>query len=441
MVGRPCSLLLTPVALLASLSTPAAARDIVIHAGHVIDGITATLQGPSSIVIHDDRIVGIRKGFITTTGATVIDLSGTTVLPGLIDSHVHLAQDLPGPDSNGRAITENDIDRAFFDASNARAMLMQGFTAARDLGGGDDTVSLRRAIDKGLEIGPRLWTALEALGPTGGHGDPRSGLDRGLDNLTWRNGIVDSVDEARLRVREHYRRGATVIKIMPSGGMASTGDNPHAQTMTDAEVTETVRTAHGLGLKVAAHLYPADAIKHAVAAGVDSVEHGSFADIAAYRMMKEHGTYLVPTLTVYDVAYATARSHPEWLRRGTARKELANDLLPKRKFANAVKAGVKIAYGTDMGEGDHAAEFDLIVANGLSAGDAILAATRNAADLLGAAQDIGSIQPGRYADIVAVEGNPLRDIAVMHRMRFVMKGGVVHKWNGQAAPTLGAFLQ
>lgn len=434
MVSRIRRLPLIVAALLANVPEAAVARDVVIHAGHLIDGVTATLQGPSSIVIRDDRIVGVRSGFIVPAGATVVDLSGATVLPGLIDCHVHLAQDIPGPHSIVRATAQNDIDRAFFDASNARAMLLQGFTAARDLGGGDDTVSLRRAIDNGLEVGPRLWTALEPLGPTGGHGDPRTGVDRALENAAWQNGIVDSADEARLRVREHFRRGATVIKLMPSGGMSSSGDNPHAQTMTDAETAEAVRTAHGLGLKVAAHLYPAEAIRHAVAAGVDSVEHGSFADAQAFAMMKEHGTYLVPTLTVFDLAYAAARDHPEWLRPGTAQKELANDLFPKKNFANAVKAGVKIAYGTDIGEGDHAMEFDLLAANGLSTGEAILAATRGAADLLGAAQDIGSIQTGRYADIVAVEGDPLRDITLMHKIRFVMKGGVVYKSDGRAAP-------
>lgn len=407
-------------------SGTAQAQDIVIHAGHLIDGVTATLQGPSTILIRGERIVSVEAGYQTPAGASVIELRDATVLPGLIDCHVHLGQPLPGGENAVEAmVTHNEMDRAFIDASFARAMLEQGFTAARDLGGGDDTVAVRHAIDAGLIEGPRMWTALEPLGPTGGHGDQATGMDKALSDPEWGKGLVDSPDQARLRVREHYRRGANVIKLMPSGGIASTGDNPHAQTMTDAEILEAVRTAHGLGLKVAAHLYPAVAIRAAVNAGVDSVEHGSFADAEAYQAMKAHGTYLVPTLSVFDVYYAAARDHPEKLMIGTAQKELANDLFPKQHFPNAVKAGVKIAFGTDLGEGDHAMEFDLMVANGLPAGDAILAATSRAADLLGASEDIGSLRSGRYADIVAVPGNPLADISVMHRVAFVMKGGKV----------------
>jgi imidazolonepropionase-like amidohydrolase len=192
-------------------------------------------------------------------------------------------------------------------------------------------------------------------------------------------------------VREHYRRGANVIKLMPSGGIASTGDNPHAQTMTDAEILEAVRTAMVLGLKVAAHFILRSPFARRSMRASILVEHGSFADAEAYQAMKAHGTYLVPTLSVFDVYYAAARDHPEKLMIGTAQKELANDLFPKQHFPNAVKAGVKIAFGTDLGEGDHAMEFDLMVANGLPAGDAILAATSRAADLLGASEDIGSL--------------------------------------------------
>ncbi|HVW67532.1 MAG TPA: amidohydrolase family protein, partial [Steroidobacteraceae bacterium] len=252
----------------------------------------------------------------------------------------------------------------------------------------------------------------------------------------WDNGRVDSADEARQRVREHKRRGADLIKLMPSGGIASTGDDPRQQLMTNEEMRAAVETAHGLGMKVAAHIYPAAAIENAVLAGVDSVEHGSFATAQTFALMKAHGTYLVPTLSVYDVYYAAARDHPELLTPGTAAKELQNDLLPKQNLPLAVRSGVKIAYGTDLGEGDHAMEFGLLIHNGMSPMQAVFAATRNAAELLGAADRIGSLQAGRYADIVAVPGDPLRDPDQFEHVSFVMQGGVIHRIHGAATAAL-----
>jgi imidazolonepropionase-like amidohydrolase len=424
------------VALLLALSPFAAAKDVVVHAGTLIDGSGGAPQHEMSILIHDDRIVAVESGFKTPAGADVIDLSKATVLPGFIDCHVHVSAKLP---SRTNAIedwlTHSDIDRAFDAALFARQMLQQGFTSARDAGGGDETVSLRDAIDAGKMRGPRLWVALEPLGPTGGHGDPRNGLDPKLAHTGWDNGLVDTPDEARLRVREHKRRGADLIKLMPSGGIASTGDDPRAQTMTNEEIRVAVETAHALGLKVAAHIYPAGAIENAVRAGVDSIEHGSFATAQTFALMKEKGTYLVPTLTVYDVFYKVAQEHPELLPPGTPQKELANDPLPKKNLPLAVKSGVKIAYGTDIGEGDHTEEFALLTANGMSVQQAILAATRNAADLLGASDRIGSLQAGRYADLVAVVGDPLADPALLRKVDFVMKGGVVYRAQGKPTVT------
>ncbi len=414
--------------IIALLATSAFARDKVIHAGTLLDGVSDAPRRKVSILVHDDRISAVEPGFVTPTGSEIIDLSGQTVMPGFIDCHVHIASKLPSRvNATEDWLTHSALDRAFDGAVFVRAMLQQGFTGARDVGGGDDTVAVRNAINAGKIAGPRLWVSLEPLGPTAGHNDPRNGLDAALSHPGWSNGIVNTPDEARLRVREHRQRGADLIKIMPSGGIASTGDNPRQRLMTDDEMRVAVETAHSLDLKVAAHIYPASAIEAAVRAGVDSVEHGSFATAQTFALMKEHGTYLVPTLAVYEVYYLAARDHPELLTPGTAPKELANDLLPKKNFPLAVKSGVKIAYGTDLGEGDHTMEFGLMIAGGLTPMKTLFAATRNAADLLGASDRVGSVQPGRFADLVATAGDPLADPAQFTHVDFVMKGGVIYR--------------
>jgi imidazolonepropionase-like amidohydrolase len=435
-----CSKVLRAVlAAIALLLAPASfAKDVVIHAGTLIDGVSDTPRQRVSIHVHDDRIISVTPGFDTDAGAEVIDLSGYTVLPGLIDCHVHISSLLPSrTNATEYGVTHSDIDRAFDGAVFARRMLQQGFTSARDVGGGDESVAIRNAIDDGKIPGPRLTVSLEPLGPTAGHGDPLTGVDPKISIAGSQNGIVDTPEQARIRVREHKRRGADLIKIMPSGGIASTGDDPRQQLMTIDEMRVTVETAHALGMKVAAHIYPAAAIENAVRAGVDSVEHGSFATEQTFALMKAHGTYLVPTLTVYDIFYAVARDHPELLTPGTPAKELANDLLPKKNLPLALKSGVKIAYGTDIGEGDHAMEFGLLVGAGMKPMDAIFAATRNAADLLGAADRIGSVQPGRFADFIAVAENPLTNPSAIEHVAFVIKGGVVYRSNG-APTTAGA---
>jgi imidazolonepropionase-like amidohydrolase len=426
------SLLLLGIAGLGAPSV-SAAHDTVIHAGTLLDGISADARRQVSIVIHDDRITSVVQGFVTPAGADVIDLSQATVMPGYIDCHVHVSTKLPSAMNRTEdQLTHSDLDRAFDGAVFAAAMLQQGFTSARDVGGGDETVALRNAINAGKVPGPRLWVSLEPLGPTAGHGDVRFGLDPGLSHAGWDNGIVDTVDQARYQVREHKRRGADLIKMMPTGGIASTGDDPRQQLMTNEEMATVVQTAHALGMKVAAHLYSAVAIENAVRAGIDSVEHGSFATAQTFALMKAQGTYLVPTLTVFDVFYAVAQQHPELLAPGTAQKELSYDPLPKKNLALAIHSGVKIAYGTDIGEGDHAMEFGLLIANGMTPGDALVAATRSAATLIGAEDRIGALQPGHFADIVATAGDPRADPAQFEHVEFVMKGGVVYRQNGAA---------
>ncbi len=427
--------LLSAALLALAVLAPAAARDLALHAGTLLDGVDSVARHQVTILVHDNRITAVVDGYQHPAGAEVIDLTHQTVMPGFIDCHVHIGARLPGQvnDLEDR-LTHSDLDRAFGGAVFARALLQQGFTSARDVGGGDDTVALRRAINSGQVPGPRLWVSLEPLGPTAGHGDAHSGMDPALNHRDWDNGIVDSPNAARFRVREHRRRGADLIKLMPSGGIASTGDDPRQQLMTDDEMRVAVETAHSLGMRVAAHVYPAGAILAAVKAGVDSIEHGSFASPEALAAMKAQGTYLVPTLSVFDVYYAVARDHPELLAPGTAAKELANDLLPKQNFPQAVKAGVKIAFGTDLGEGDHTMEFGLMLAGGMKPADALAAATSHAADLLGAGDRVGAVRPGLLADLVATPGNPLDDPLQFAKVEFVMKGGKVYRDHGR--PTL-----
>jgi imidazolonepropionase-like amidohydrolase len=422
---------LTLAMLMAAWTVPSDAHDWVIHAGTLYDGIASEPHRNVSVVGRDDKIVSVESGFLSPVGAEVIDLSSATVMPGFIDCHVHISAMLPSrTNATEYWLTHNEIDRALDASLFVRQMLQQGFTSARDVGGGAETVAVRNAINNGRIVGPRLWVALEPLGPTGGHGDPRDGLDSTLAHPGWDNGIVNSPEDALRRVREHHARGADLIKIMPSGGIGTSGDDPRLQLMTNEEMRAAVEAAHSLGMKVAAHIYPAVGIENAVRAGVDSVEHGSFATPQTFALMKAHGTYLVPTLSVFEVYYAAARDHPEWLIPGTVAKELANDQLPKRNFPLAVKSGVKIAYGTDIGQGNHLMEFGLLIDNGLAPVEALFAATRNAANLLGAADQIGSVQAGRYADIVATAKNPIEDPSQFTDIRFVMKGGIVYRLNG-----------
>ena len=406
-----------------------APRDVVILAGRVIDGVGAQPRGRSTIRITGDRIVSVTDGWTDPGAVEVIDLKAFTVLPGLIDMHTHLTGEGTA-DALVKAVTLTDTDAAIESTVYARKTLDAGFTTVRNLGasGGAD-ISLRRAINMGLVPGPRIWTARNALSITGGHGDAGGFRPELGFASTWMNGIVDSPEEAAKAVRYQHKYGADLIKFTATGGVLSIGDSGDLQQFSDAEMKAIVDTAHLLGIKVAAHAHGKRGIEAAIKAGVDSIEHGTYADDETFALYKKHGTYLVPTIlagkTVAELAAKPGHFHPSVQVKAATIGPLMQEM-----FQRALSAGVKIAFGTDSGvsvHGENAREFGYMVEAGMKPMDAILSATRNAADLLGAADRVGSIQAGRFADIIAVAGDPLADITELTRVRFVMKGGAVHR--------------
>ena len=404
---------------------PACAKDMVIHAGRLLDG-SGKVQTNASVLITDDKITGVQAGFVTPPGAEVVDLSKSTVLPGLINVHVHVGLAGGGAiDPDGHPRTE--IDRALAETRETTQFLMEGFTSVRSVGAdrGAD-LALKRAINRGDILGPRMWVSLEPIGPTGGHTDPRNDEDPDLVNPFWAASVADGPEEYVKAVREHKRRGADLIKIMPSGGVLSIGDDPSQQLMTNEEIKATVDTAHALGLKVAAHAQGKAAIENSTRLGVDSIEHGTLGEDDTFKLMKATGNYFVPTIIVSKRAFDQADAM-EKVRPTTGQK--VKILWPKKINAvkMAYKNGVKIAFGTDVGAVDSLKEFALLREVGITNEDIIREATVNAADLIGASDRIGSIQPGRFADIVAVNTDPLTDITALEHVGFVMKGGVIYR--------------
>ena len=421
---RELAALLAGAPLLTGMAQAAPARRTV-HIGTLIDGLGGTPRRGVTLHIGGDRILGVEAGFQTTEGVEVVDLSDATVVPGFINCHMHMDA-RPGtlnPVLDG--IQGSELDHLMQGVANARAMLMNGFTSARCLGSMGEDAALKRGIERGLTPGPRLWVALEQLGATGSVADRSVGFDELLEHPHWSRRTLDSPDQAAAQVRDRRRRGADLIKIMAGGAVTSlSGDPVGMQMMRDVEIRAVVEAAHGLNMKVAAHAYGGQAILAAVEGGVDSIEHGSFADRPALEAMRVRGVFLVPTLTILAISRDRAMNQPETLNPMIRAKILEVGDQPARTVATAVQMGVRIAFGSDAVEPNRLSEeFGHLVAAGLSPMQAIQAATKDAAELLGASDRVGTLQAGRFADLVAVPGDPLTDIDLLRRPQLVMKGG------------------
>lgn len=414
-------------------STKPAPRITYIRAGRLFDGTGDKVRENVVIVVQDDRIqsVGPAGSISIPSGATVIDLSRATVLPGLIDCHTHLGS---------RADRYNEIyhfkdtpfSSAFAAVVHARKTLEAGFTSVRDVGSLPFlAVDLRNSITEGLIPGPRIVASGPGISITGGHGDlnnfsPQTRVTMFPEERNF--AIADGVDQIRHVVRAQVKYGVDVIKILATGGVLSKGDSPGAPQFTFDELKAAAEEAHMAGRKIAAHAHGTQGIKNAILAGIDSIEHASLIDDEGIRLAKEHGTYLV--MDIYNDDYILGEAIKFGLPQENVEKEKMVGRLQRENFQKAVQGGAKMAFGTDAGvypHGDNAKQFFYMVKYGMTPAQAIRAATSNAADLIGRSKDVGSIETGKYADIIAVSADPLQDVRALENVGFVMKGGVVYK--------------
>ncbi|MDP3657020.1 MAG: amidohydrolase family protein [Brevundimonas sp.] len=416
-------------------AAPAATGPVtLIQAGRLLDRPGQAPRGPSTVVVRDGLIVEIRDGFIDASafpGATVIDQRDRFVLPGLIDSHVHLVSDLGGQAGFLSGITDNLPTHAYRAADNARKTLMAGFTTVRNLGDdGGVTLALADATAAHRMPGPRIIDAGTSISTTSGHMDGRLGLNDDLREVTPHDNVCNGPESCREAVRIQVGRGARVIKIATTGGVNSRIGAGLGAQMFEDEARALIETAHLYGLKVAVHAHGADGVNLALRLGADSIEHGTIFDDETLRLFRQSGAYYVPTLSTVNgyierLAADPNAYPPEVLPKIRWRIEITGQSLQR-----AVPAGVRIAFGTDAGVSKHgrnADEFALMVQHGMTPMAAIQAATVNAADLLGLSSEIGTLEPGKRADIVAVDGDPLTDVTVLTSMDFVMRDGRVYR--------------
>ena len=424
--GVTLAVVLATLAGMAITASAQAPKRTVIRAGHVLNVRTGEIRANQAIVIEGDRIAQIAPSneITAAAGDPIIDLPDATLLPGLIDMHTHLTFELSSLGYQGLGIST--AREALHGARNARRTLEAGFTTVRNLGARDYAdIALRDAINDGDVIGPRIVASGPALGITGGHCD---------ENLlppafhVQGDGVADGVEGVQHKVREVIKYGADVIKICATGGVLSKGDDPNASQYTLEEMKAIVADAHRLGRRVAAHAHGAEGVRWASEAGVDSIEHGHLMDDAAIATLKKNGTYLVPTLFLgeYMEKNLDRSDVPEY-----SKQKMRDVIAAMRKnTGKAFAAGVKVAFGTDAAvypHGLNAGEFHVYVSLGMTPLAAIQTATINASDLLGPKFLVGSLEPGKFADVIAVDGDPTKDVTILEHVKFVMKGGAVYK--------------
>ena len=415
--------------LVFAASAAHAAEPLALQCGNTFDSRSATLTGARTIVTGvDGRIAQVLPGKAAPSGVKVVDLTTSTCLPGLIDLHVHLDSQ-SNPKSYEEGFRLDDIDFGYRALAYADRTLRAGFTTVRDLGG-EVTLHLRDAINQGYVQGPRIYAAGKSIATTGGHADPRNGLNSELAHVLGppgpTEGVVNGPDDARQAVRQRYKDGSDVIKITATGGVLSYARSADAPQFTIDEIRTVVETAKDYGYRVAAHAHGKEGMRRAIEGGVTSIEHGTYMDDEIFALMKKHGTWYVPTISAGRFVAEMAKQdgyYPEVVR--PKAQQVGSQI--QKTFGKAYRAGVRIGFGTDQGvapHGENAREFVYMVEAGMPANVALQSATFNAAEVLGA-PDLGQLAPGFHADVVAVPGNPVEDVALMTRVGFVMKDGAV----------------
>jgi len=421
-------------ALLATTSVAAQTTDVVtvIHAGKLLDKPGNPPRGPSTLIIRNGKIAELLSGHQPgPAGATLIDLKDKFVLPGLIDSHVHLDSDAGGNAALIEAVTDSPARAAYRAAGNAKKTLMAGFTTVRNMGDGTGaTLALRDAVAVGELPGPRIIDAGRSISTTSGHMDATLSVSEDLHASIGQENLCDGVESCRQAIRKQIRRGVDVIKIATTGGVNSRIGAGLGRQLFDDEVKALVDTAHLYGKKVAVHAHGDDGVNIALAAGADSIEHGTMLTDESIKLFKAAGAYYVPTLSTVNGYLERLAANPNAYPPDVLAKVQWRIGVTGKSLAKAYPAGVKIAFGTDAGVSKHgrnADEFELMVKHGMPASAAIQAATMNAATLLGVEKEVGSLEPGKAADVIAVAGDPITDITTLKSVRFVMKDGRVFK--------------
>lgn len=430
------AILVAPAAAQTPATTqPAPSPVTVIHAGTLIDVPGRAPRRNASVIVQGRKILEVRDGFADVPGARVVDLRDSTVMPGFIDMHVHMRGLDDRLQARLQAATRDYEDEAYTAQVNARRTLLAGFTTVRDLGNNPRLIfSLRDAIDQGMFAGPSIVAAGQGISVSGGHADGRNGLNRDLYHIEAERIIntCDGPEDCRRAVRDQIGLGAEVIKITATGGVLSNVAGGLNQQMMPDEMSAVVQTAKSFGRKVAAHAHGVDGINAALRAGVDSIEHGTFTNDETFRLYRQGGAYYVPTLLAPAAALADGRRGALTAAQFAKAEQAAGNA--EKSFSRAIREGVKIAFGTDSGvsrHGDNGQEFALMVKNGMQPMEAIKSATVNAADLLGRSAQVGTLEAGKDADIVAVAGDPLSNIRLLENVGFVMRWGRVHKLGGQ----------